>query len=99
MELLKVCFITAKEEMKNKAKHLQDSRLSKREFRHFVTTVADLMPGADSFEYFVEFLNNSVEVCFTSNFLLSLISCGITLSQTTNFRLFKIGRVCRQFQV
>lgn len=54
--------VLAKEELKKKSKHPQDNRLSKREFRHFVTLVADSMPGADSFEYFLEFLNNSVEV-------------------------------------
>ena len=53
---------TAKVELKKKSKHPQDNRLSKREFRQFVTLVADAMPGADSFEYFIEFLNNSVEV-------------------------------------
>lgn len=52
----------AKEEMKKKSKHPQDNRLSRREFRQFVIMVCDNMPGADAFEYFVEFLNNSVEV-------------------------------------
>ncbi|XP_060602057.1 EF-hand calcium-binding domain-containing protein 5-like isoform X4 [Ruditapes philippinarum] len=53
---------TAKVEMKKKTKHPTDNRLSKREFRNFVTLVADAMPGADAeFEYFIEFLNNSVE--------------------------------------
>lgn len=55
-------YMTAKEEMKKKSKHPQDNRLSKREFRQFVIMVCDHMPGADAFEYFVEFLNNSVEV-------------------------------------
>ena len=61
---------SAKKELKKKAKHPQDNRLSKREFRQFVTLVADAMPGADSFEYFIEFLNNSVEV--TAYFFLFL---------------------------
>ncbi|WAR02132.1 LOW QUALITY PROTEIN: EFCB5-like protein [Mya arenaria] len=51
----------AKTEMKKKTKQPQDNRLSRREFRTFVTMVADQMPGADAFEYFVEFLNLSVE--------------------------------------
>ncbi|KAH3877790.1 hypothetical protein DPMN_001668 [Dreissena polymorpha] len=51
----------AKAEMKKKAKHQPDSRLSRREFRTFVTLVTDQMPGADAFEYFVEFLSTSVE--------------------------------------
>lgn len=59
--------------MKKKSKHPTDSRLSKREFRTFVTMVADQMPGADAFEYFVEFLSNSVEVGFIL-FLLFIIS-------------------------
>ena len=54
--------LSAKAELKKKSKHPQDNRLSKREFRQFVILVADAMPGADSFEYFIEFLNNSVEV-------------------------------------
>ena len=39
-----------------------DTRLSKREFREFVNTVADLMPGEDALDYFVEFLTSCVEV-------------------------------------
>ena len=65
----------AKKELKKKSKHPQDNRLSKREFRQFVTLVADSMPGADSFEYFIEFLNNSVEVSlkiFLRNFYAGL---------------------------
>ncbi|KAK3085117.1 hypothetical protein FSP39_024683 [Pinctada imbricata] len=38
-----------------------DNRLSKREFRQFVQFVIDEIPGADTFEYFVEFLVNGVE--------------------------------------
>ena len=39
-----------------------DTRLSKREFREFVNAVADLMPGEDALDYFVEFLTSCVEV-------------------------------------
>lgn len=48
--------------MKKKSKHPQDNRLSRREFRQFVILVSDFMAGADAFEYFAEFLSNSVEV-------------------------------------
>ena len=61
-ESVPISILSAKKELKKKSKHPQDNRLSKREFRQFVTLVADTMPGADSFEYFIEFLNNSVEV-------------------------------------
>ena len=74
---------SAKEEIKKKSKHPQDNRLSRREFRQFLIMVVDNMPGADSFEYFIEFLNNSVEVStahtgvscvsFTLNFYSLLI--------------------------
>ena len=74
---------SAKEEIKKKSKHPQDNRLSRREFRQFLIIVVDNMPGADSFEYFIEFLNNSVEVStahtgvscvsFTLNFYSLLI--------------------------
>jgi len=49
--------------MKKKAKQPADNRLSRREFRTFVTLVAEAMHGADAFEYFIEFLSTSVEVC------------------------------------
>ncbi|XP_061198167.1 EF-hand calcium-binding domain-containing protein 5-like isoform X1 [Saccostrea echinata] len=50
----------AKATLKKQSKYA-DNRLSKREFRTFVQLVVDEMPGADSFDYFVEFLVNSVE--------------------------------------
>ncbi|KAK3588676.1 hypothetical protein CHS0354_028885 [Potamilus streckersoni] len=50
----------AKDELKKKSKHAHDNRLSKREFRMFITMAADNMPGGD-LDYFVEFLSNSVE--------------------------------------
>ncbi|KAL8619155.1 hypothetical protein ACOMHN_019427 [Nucella lapillus] len=50
----------AREDLKKQSKY-QDSRLNKREFRTFVGLVIDALPGADAFEYFVEFLANSVE--------------------------------------
>lgn len=50
----------AKSGLKKQSKYA-DNRLSKREFRTFVQLVVDEMPGADSFDYFVEFLVNSVE--------------------------------------
>ncbi|XP_052802445.1 EF-hand calcium-binding domain-containing protein 5-like isoform X2 [Mya arenaria] len=59
----------AKTEMKKKTKQPQDNRLSRREFRTFVTMVADQMPGADAFEYFVEFLNLSVELMIDNFYL------------------------------
>lgn len=65
--------ISAKEEMRKKSKHPADNRLSKREFRTFVTMVADAMPGADAFEYFVEFLSSSVEVSLFFNFDRTLV--------------------------
>ncbi|XP_069135004.1 EF-hand calcium-binding domain-containing protein 5-like isoform X1 [Argopecten irradians] len=51
----------AKVSLKKQAKYSQDNRLSRREFRQFVLLVVDELPGADSFDYFVEFLINSVE--------------------------------------
>lgn len=54
-------FFLAKSGLKKQSKYA-DNRLSKREFRTFVQLVVDEMPGADSFDYFVEFLVNSVEV-------------------------------------
>lgn len=56
-----VLFFLAKSGLKKQSKYA-DNRLSKREFRTFVQLVVDEMPGADSFDYFVEFLVNSVEV-------------------------------------
>nr|XP_011450059.2 EF-hand calcium-binding domain-containing protein 5 isoform X1 [Crassostrea gigas]XP_011450060.2 EF-hand calcium-binding domain-containing protein 5 isoform X1 [Crassostrea gigas]XP_034336677.1 EF-hand calcium-binding domain-containing protein 5 isoform X1 [Crassostrea gigas] len=52
--------VRAKSGLKKQSKYA-DNRLSKREFRTFVQLVVDEMPGADSFDYFVEFLVNSVE--------------------------------------
>ena len=57
--------LTAKVLLKKHSKYA-DNRLSKREFRHFVQYVVDEIPGADTFEYFVEFLVNSVEVGYTA---------------------------------
>ncbi|XP_021357900.1 EF-hand calcium-binding domain-containing protein 5-like isoform X2 [Mizuhopecten yessoensis] len=51
----------AKVSLKKQAKYSQDNRLSRREFRQFVLLVVEELPGADSFDYFVEFLVNSVE--------------------------------------
>ncbi|XP_076472921.1 EF-hand calcium-binding domain-containing protein 5-like [Babylonia areolata] len=50
----------AREDLKKQSKY-QDSRLNKKEFRTFIGLVIDALPGADAFEYFVEFLANSVE--------------------------------------
>ncbi|XP_048764274.1 EF-hand calcium-binding domain-containing protein 5-like isoform X2 [Ostrea edulis] len=50
----------AKSALKKQSRYA-DNRLSKREFRTFVQLAVDEMPGADSFDYFVEFLVNSVE--------------------------------------
>ena len=54
--------LTAKAKLKKSAKYAQDNRLSKREFRTFVQAVTDEISGADSFDYYIEFLTNSVEV-------------------------------------
>ncbi|XP_013406765.1 EF-hand calcium-binding domain-containing protein 5 isoform X1 [Lingula anatina] len=42
-----------------------DNRLSKREFREFVTAVADEIPGSDEFDYMVDFMESSVERSYT----------------------------------
>jgi hypothetical protein len=54
--------ITAKAKLKKSTKYTQDNRLSKREFRTFVQAVTDEVSGADSFDYYIDFLTNSVEV-------------------------------------
>lgn len=53
---------TAKTRLKKTTKYAQDNRLSKREFRTFVQAVTDEISGADSFDYYIDFLTNSVEV-------------------------------------
>ncbi|XP_041350309.1 EF-hand calcium-binding domain-containing protein 5-like isoform X2 [Gigantopelta aegis] len=50
----------AKKELKKQYKCI-DERLTKREFRTFILTVVDIVPGADTFDYFMEFLTNSLE--------------------------------------
>jgi hypothetical protein len=70
-------FYLAKAALKKQSKYA-DNRLSKREFRTFVQLAVDEMPGADSFDYFVEFLVNSVEVfnkCICLNYLLYISCC------------------------
>ncbi|CAG2257900.1 unnamed protein product [Mytilus edulis] len=51
----------AKTRLKKTTKYAQDNRLSKREFRTFVQAVTDEISGADSFDYYIDFLTNSVE--------------------------------------
>ncbi|KAL5015803.1 hypothetical protein ScPMuIL_005392 [Solemya velum] len=46
---------------RQKSVYSQDNRLSKQEFRQFTLMVVDGMAEADSFDYFIEFLTNSVE--------------------------------------
>lgn len=66
--------------MKKRSKY-HDMRLSRREFRQYVELVVEELPGAESFEYFVEFLTNSVEVThalyfYKAFFLMSdIFSC------------------------
>lgn len=55
--------ITAKTEFMKKTKN-HENRLTKREFRDFVYKAVEGMAGGeDAFDYFIEFLINSVEVC------------------------------------
>ena len=56
-----VSFFSAKKEFRKKTRN-HDSRLSKREFREFVHRVVEKMSGQDAFDYFVDFMLNSVEV-------------------------------------
>lgn len=58
-------FPAAREELKIQSKY-HDTRLSKQEFSTFVDLVVGNIPGRDTFEYFVEFLTNSVEVLIAS---------------------------------
>jgi hypothetical protein len=54
--------VPAKKEFKEETKH-SDNRLSKREFRDFFHRVVVLLSDGDGgFDYFIEFLINSVEV-------------------------------------
>ena len=53
--------VPAKKDIRKRSKY-HDSRLSKREFRDFVYRIVELMGGKENFDYFVEFLLNSVEV-------------------------------------
>ncbi|XP_035826955.1 EF-hand calcium-binding domain-containing protein 5 [Aplysia californica] len=50
----------AQQALKKKSKY-HDTRLSRREFRQYIELIVDELPGAESFEFFVEFLTNSVE--------------------------------------
>ena len=52
---------SAKRDIRKKSKY-HDSRLSKREFRDFIYKIVELMGGPENFDFFVEFLLNSVEV-------------------------------------
>ena len=64
--LIYFLFILAKKEYKKKGNY-SDNRLSKREFRDLVFKIVSFMHGGDSFDYFVEFLLNSVEVSISFN--------------------------------
>ncbi len=62
---MNVCLSAAlavRREIKKKIKLHQDNRINKREFREFVFRVVSLMPGADEFDYFIDFLLSNVEV-------------------------------------
>ena len=58
-------FLAAKKEYKKSSKHA-DYRLTKREFREYVSNVVDHMGGErnSTFDFFIEFLINSVQVRF-----------------------------------
>ena len=58
--------LTVRKEIKRKIKLHQDNRINKREFREFVFRVVSMMPGADEFDYFIDFLLSNVEVCLYS---------------------------------
>lgn len=66
---------TAQSNLRKRSKY-HDMRLSRREFRQFVELVVDELPGAESFEFFVEFLTNSVEV----NLIFKLIKSQTQIS-------------------
>ena len=55
--------LAAKKDIRKRSKY-HDSRLSKREFRDFVYKIVGFMGGNENFDYFVEFLLNSVEVWY-----------------------------------
>ncbi len=63
-------FLATKEYKKKTKNH--DTRLSKREFRDLVHRIVELMVGADVFDYFVEFMLNSVEVSLVYHTFLTV---------------------------
>lgn len=59
--LVSFLFPSAFDSLKQQSEYV-DVRLSKREFRDLLEVIVENMPGPDSFDNFVEFLTNSVEV-------------------------------------
>ena len=58
-----ICHFDFAARKEHKRRHrYHDNRLSKREFRDFIYKIVELMGGSENFDFFVEFLLNSVEV-------------------------------------
>lgn len=80
----------AQSNLRKKSKY-HDMRLSRREFRQYVELVVEELPGAESFEYFVEFLTNSVERSYAERIRgearKKWLSQIITASQTSGTSL------------
>ena len=74
-----ICNFSVKKDLKKRSKN-HDSRLTKREFRDFVYKVVENMAGTDEFDYFVDFMLNSVEVCIDIKIFWQLQSWHLFLT-------------------